>query len=58
MWLIRAFEESAGDVESGGEAVAAGVCRQLSDDDAAYCGRRASGHALGDGLRRRRRWPS
>ena len=49
MWLIRAFEESAGDVERGGEAVAAGVCRQLSDDDAAYCGRRAYGHALATG---------
>ena len=49
MWLIHAFEDGAGELERGGEAVAAGVCRQLSDDDAVYCSRRAHGPALATG---------
>jgi pyruvate dehydrogenase E1 component alpha subunit len=33
----------------GSEGVAAGVCRQLRDDDAVYSGHRAHGHALAKG---------
>ncbi|MGH2889673.1 MAG: thiamine pyrophosphate-dependent dehydrogenase E1 component subunit alpha, partial [Solirubrobacteraceae bacterium] len=33
----------------GSEGVAAGVCRQLRDDDAIYSGHRAHGHALAKG---------
>jgi pyruvate dehydrogenase E1 component alpha subunit len=61
MWRIRLFEERvvqlvrAGEIEGlvhsslGGEAVAAGVCLQLRDDDAVYSGHRAHGHALAKG---------
>jgi acetoin:2,6-dichlorophenolindophenol oxidoreductase subunit alpha len=58
MWRIRLFEERAGQLKRtdevyglihlsvGQEAVAAGVCRQLRDDDAVYSGHRAHGHAI------------
>src|SRR4051794_8268021 len=61
MWRIRIFESRAGHVEGadevyglihlseGQEAVAAGVCGQLRDDDAVYSGHRAHGHALAKG---------
>jgi pyruvate dehydrogenase E1 component alpha subunit len=61
MWRIRLFEERVvqlvreGEIEGlvhsslGGEAVAAGVCLQLRDDDAVYSGHRAHGHALAKG---------
>ncbi len=61
MWRIRLFEERvgqltrAGEVEGlvhlsvGQEAVAAGVCTQLRDDDAVYSGHRAHGHAIAKG---------
>ncbi len=58
MWRIRAFEERVGGLTRadevhglvhlsiGQEAVAAGVCGQLRDDDAVYSGHRAHGHAI------------
>jgi acetoin:2,6-dichlorophenolindophenol oxidoreductase subunit alpha len=61
MWRIRAFEERIAKLHRsfqvhglvhlsiGGEGVAAGVCRQLRDDDAVYSGHRAHGHALAKG---------
>jgi TPP-dependent pyruvate/acetoin dehydrogenase alpha subunit len=61
MWLIRVFEERVGrltratevhglvHLSVGQEAVAAGVCSQLRDDDAVYSGHRAHGHALAKG---------
>src|SRR5436189_6123550 len=61
MWRIRLFEERVvqlvreGEIEGlvhsslGGEAVAAGVCSQLRDDDPVYSGHRAHGHALAKG---------
>jgi acetoin:2,6-dichlorophenolindophenol oxidoreductase subunit alpha len=61
MCLIRAFEERVGELARAGEvrgvgglslgreAVAAGVCRQLSDDDFVYAGPRPHGHALATG---------
>jgi acetoin:2,6-dichlorophenolindophenol oxidoreductase subunit alpha len=61
MWRIRLFEEQAGALARGGEvvglvhlstgqeAVAAGVCRRLRDDDAVYSGHRAHGHAIAKG---------
>jgi TPP-dependent pyruvate/acetoin dehydrogenase alpha subunit len=61
MWLIRVFEERVGQLvranevhglvhlSVGQEAVAAGVCTQLRDDDAVYSGHRAHGHALAKG---------
>jgi acetoin:2,6-dichlorophenolindophenol oxidoreductase subunit alpha len=61
MWRIRCFEERVGKLHHslqvhglihlsiGAEGVAAGVCRQLRDDDAVYSGHRAHGHALAKG---------
>ena len=61
MWRIRAFEERVGELTRasevhglvhlsiGQEAVAAGVCRQLRDDDAVYSSHRAHGHAIAKG---------
>jgi acetoin:2,6-dichlorophenolindophenol oxidoreductase subunit alpha len=61
MWRIRLFEERAGQLKRtdevyglihlsvGQEAVAAGVCGQLRDDDAVYSGHRAHGHAIAKG---------
>ena len=61
MWRIRLFEEEAGALKRadevyglvhlsvGQEAVAAGVCSQLRDDDAVYSGHRAHGHAIAKG---------
>jgi pyruvate dehydrogenase E1 component alpha subunit len=61
MWRIRLFEERVGQLKRadevhglihlsvGQEAVAAGVCTQLRDDDAVYSGHRAHGHALAAG---------
>ena len=61
MWRIRLFEERVGQLKRtdevyglihlsvGQEAVAAGVCRQLRDDDSVYSGHRAHGHALAKG---------
>jgi TPP-dependent pyruvate/acetoin dehydrogenase alpha subunit len=61
MRRIRLFEEQvaaltrAGEVDGlvhlsvGQEAVAAGVCLQLRDDDATYSGHRAHGHAIAKG---------
>jgi acetoin:2,6-dichlorophenolindophenol oxidoreductase subunit alpha len=61
MWRIRLFEERAGQLKRadevhglihlsvGQEAVAAGVCLQLRDDDAVYSGHRAHGHAIATG---------
>jgi pyruvate dehydrogenase E1 component alpha subunit len=61
MWRIRAFEERVGRLKQadevhglihlslGQEAVAAGVCRQLRDDDSVYSGHRAHGHAIAKG---------
>ena len=61
MWRIRCFEERVAKLvrnlqlqglihlSIGGEGVAAGVCRQLRDDDAVYSGHRAHGHALAKG---------
>jgi 2-oxoisovalerate dehydrogenase E1 component len=61
MWRIRLFEERAGQLKRtdevyglihlsvGQEAVAAGVCEQLRDDDSVYSGHRAHGHALAKG---------
>jgi TPP-dependent pyruvate/acetoin dehydrogenase alpha subunit len=62
MWRIRTFEERVGRLKRndevyglihlsvGQEAVAAGVCRQLRDDDAVYSGHRAHGHAIAKGV--------
>ena len=62
MWRIRLFEEQVGalvrsgeaeglvHLSIGGEAVAAGVCTQLRDDDAVYSGHRAHGHAIARGV--------
>jgi TPP-dependent pyruvate/acetoin dehydrogenase alpha subunit len=61
MWRIRLFEERVGRLKRadevhglihlsvGQEGVAAGVCRQLRDDDAVYSGHRAHGHAIATG---------
>jgi pyruvate dehydrogenase E1 component alpha subunit len=61
MWRIRLFEEQVGaltrsaevhglvHLSIGQEAVAAGVCTQLRDDDAVYSGHRAHGHAIAKG---------
>src|ERR1700753_3910896 len=61
MWRIRCFEGRAARLHHrlqvhglvhlsiGSEGVAAGVCRQLRDDDAVYSGHRAHGHALAKG---------
>jgi pyruvate dehydrogenase E1 component alpha subunit len=62
MWRIRHFEERVAALKRtlqvyglihlsiGGEGVAAGVCRQLRDDDAIYSGHRAHGHAIAKGV--------
>jgi acetoin:2,6-dichlorophenolindophenol oxidoreductase subunit alpha len=61
MWRIRVFEERVGELvranevhglvhlSIGQEAVAAGTCTQLRDDDAVYSGHRAHGHAIAKG---------
>ena len=61
MWRIRCFEERVAKLHHslqvhglvhlsiGSEGVAAGVCRQLREDDAVYSGHRAHGHALAKG---------
>jgi acetoin:2,6-dichlorophenolindophenol oxidoreductase subunit alpha len=61
MWRIRRFEERVGALKRrdqvhglihlsiGQEAVAAGVCAQLRDDDAVYAGHRAHGQAIAKG---------
>jgi TPP-dependent pyruvate/acetoin dehydrogenase alpha subunit len=61
MWRIRAFEERVGDLTRanevhglvhlsvGQEAVAAGVCGLLRNDDAVYSNHRAHGHAIAKG---------
>ncbi len=61
MWRIRIFESRVGQLKradevyglihlsEGQEAVAAGVCAQLRDDDAVYSGHRAHGHAIARG---------
>ncbi len=61
MWRIRIFESRVGQLKradevhglihlsEGQEAVAAGVCGQLRDDDAVYSGHRAHGHAIARG---------
>src|SRR6187551_3989289 len=61
MWLIRLFEERVGQLTRAGEidglihlsigqeGVAAATCAQLRDDDHAYSGHRAHGHALAKG---------
>jgi pyruvate dehydrogenase E1 component alpha subunit len=61
MWRIRIFESRVGQLKradevyglihlsEGQEAVAAGVCSQLRDDDAVYSGHRAHGHAIARG---------
>jgi pyruvate dehydrogenase E1 component alpha subunit len=61
MWRIRAFEERVGQLTRasevhglvhlsiGQEAVAVGVCSQLTDDDAVYGNHRAHGHAIARG---------
>ena len=61
MWRIRLFEEQVGQLKRadevhglihlsvGQEAVAAGVCGQLRDDDPVYSGHRAHGHAIAKG---------
>jgi pyruvate dehydrogenase E1 component alpha subunit len=61
MWRIRRFEERVGVLKRrdqvyglihlsvGQEAVAAGVCGQLRDDDAVYAGHRAHGQAIAKG---------
>jgi acetoin:2,6-dichlorophenolindophenol oxidoreductase subunit alpha len=61
MWRIRAFEERVAELvranevhglvhlSIGQEAVAAGVCTQLRDDDAVYSNHRAHGHAIAKG---------
>ncbi len=62
MWQIRVFEERVAALKRtlqvhglihlsiGGEGVAAGVCRQLRDEDAVYSGHRAHGHAIAKGV--------
>jgi pyruvate dehydrogenase E1 component alpha subunit len=62
MWRVRRFEERVATLKRtlqvyglihlsiGGEGVAAGVCRQLRDDDAIYSGHRAHGHAIAKGV--------
>jgi TPP-dependent pyruvate/acetoin dehydrogenase alpha subunit len=62
MWRVRRFEERVAALKRtlqvhglihlsiGGEGVAAGVCRQLRDDDAIYSGHRAHGHAIAKGV--------
>jgi len=62
MWRIRVFEERVGQLvradevhglvhlSVGQEAVAAGVCGQLGDDDAVYSSHRAHGHAIASGV--------
>jgi acetoin:2,6-dichlorophenolindophenol oxidoreductase subunit alpha len=61
MWRIRAFEERVGQLTRadevhglvhlsiGQEAVAVGVCSQLTNDDAVYGNHRAHGHAIAKG---------
>ena len=61
MWRIRAFEERVGELTRanevhglvhlsiGQEAVAAGVCGALRDDDVVYSNHRAHGHTLAKG---------
>ena len=61
MWRIRRFEERMATLHQrllvhglihlsiGSEGVAAGVCRQLRDDDEIYSGHRAHGHVLAKG---------
>ena len=61
MWRIRAFEERVGQLTRadevhglvhlsvGQEAVAVGVCGQLSNEDAVYGNHRAHGHAIAKG---------
>jgi TPP-dependent pyruvate/acetoin dehydrogenase alpha subunit len=61
MWRIRIFESRVGQLKradevyglihlsEGQEAVAAGVCGQLRDDDSVYSGHRAHGHAIACG---------
>jgi len=61
MWRIRLFEDRVGQLKRadevyglihlsvGQEAVAAGVCGQLRDDDLVYSGHRAHGHAIAKG---------
>ena len=61
MWRIRFFEERVAQLKRnlqvhglihlsiGGEGVAAAVCGQLRDEDAAYSGHRAHGHAIAKG---------
>jgi acetoin:2,6-dichlorophenolindophenol oxidoreductase subunit alpha len=61
MWRIRRFEEHLARLHQrllvhglihlsiGAEGVAAGVCRQLRDDDEIYSGHRAHGHILAKG---------
>jgi pyruvate dehydrogenase E1 component alpha subunit len=61
MWRIRLFEEQVGrlrradevhglvHLSTGQEGVAAAICLQLRDDDAAYSGHRAHGHAIAKG---------
>jgi pyruvate dehydrogenase E1 component alpha subunit len=61
MWRIRVFEERVGQLTRadevhglvhlsvGQEAVAVGVCGQLSHDDAVYGNHRAHGHAIAKG---------
>lgn len=62
MWRIRAFEERLEPLKRssmvhglthlsiGQEAVAAGVCTQLRDDEPVYSNHRANGHALAKGV--------
>ncbi|MGH8989589.1 MAG: thiamine pyrophosphate-dependent dehydrogenase E1 component subunit alpha [Acidimicrobiales bacterium] len=62
MWRIRAFEERLEPLKHasmvhglthlsiGQEAVAAGVCTQLRDDEAVYSNHRGDGHALAKGV--------
>jgi len=62
MWRIRAFEERLEPLKRSGtvhglthlsigqEAVAAGVCTQLADDEPVYSNHRANGHALAKGV--------
>jgi pyruvate dehydrogenase E1 component alpha subunit len=61
MWRIRAFEERVGQLTRadevhglvhlsiGQEAVAVGVCGELTNDDAVYGNHRAHGHAIAKG---------
>lgn len=66
MWRIRAFEERLEPLKRsstvhglthlsiGQEAVAAGVCTQLGNDEIVYSNHRAHGHALAKGVDMRR----